>query len=75
MCFSSPKPPEAQPAPVIPPPPTVLPTNVSEVSAQETARKQRVAALRSGFASTLKTAGGARGVLTDTNNKGKPTLG
>lgn len=76
MCFSSPKPPATQPAPVIPPPPTILPTSISEVSAQDTARKQQISQLRYGFASTIKNQGGAAGIL-NTNNQGtaKTTLG
>lgn len=74
MCFSTPKPPATQAAPVISPPPTILPTNVSEVSAQETARKERISQLRYGFASTIKTS--PQGVLdTSQQGTGKTTLG
>lgn len=77
MCFgSAPKTPEVKPAPELPPPPTVLPVSVSEVSAQETARKQRASQLKYGFASTLKNQGGAKGILDTTNNgQAKTTLG
>lgn len=72
-CFGgSPKPPQASPPPNLAPPPTILPTNVSEVSAQETARKQRLAQLRYGFASTIKTS--PKG-LVETTPTGKTTTG
>lgn len=81
MCFGSPKPPTPQAVPPISPPPTITPTNVSDVSAQETARKQRVAQLRYGFASTIKTSPqGITGTGSDvqpsnTGSTTKTTLG
>lgn len=73
-CFAAPKPPQSSPPPTLSPPPTVLPTTVSEVNAQETARKQRIQQLRYGFASTLKNSGGARG-LVEAPATGNVTLG
>ena len=75
MCFSSPKPPSVSAPPPPAPPPTVTPSNVSEISAQETARKQRIAQLRYGFTSTIKNQGGASGVLQPTETGLKKQLG
>lgn len=75
MCFGGGKPkvPDVQPVPTPAPAPTVLPTSVSEVSAQESARKKRIANLRYGFASTIKTK--PIGTNMNPDNGGKKTLG
>lgn len=82
MCFfKSPSVPDAPPPPpaqaVIPPPPTVVPTQVSQVSAVED-RKKKIASLRFGLASTIKT--GPRGIVDGApelqgQNGGRQTLG
>jgi len=79
MCFGgSPKTPEVSAPPPPAPTPTVMPTQVSEISAQETARKKRLNSLRFGLASTIKTSPlGITGSSADLSapSQGKQRLG
>lgn len=73
-CFGGkPKMPAQQAAPVVPPAPTVLPTEFGSSGASESDRRKKVNMLRMGLSSTIKTPLGP--ALTPANPTGRPTLG
>lgn len=78
MCFfSSPKVPDAVAPPALPPSPTILPSEVSAQSAEDT-RTKKLQQLQYGLASTIKTS--PRGIVgqgaeLQPNSTGKQTLG
>jgi len=74
MCFGGkPKMPDQQPAPVVAPAPTVLPTEFGSSGSSEADRRKKVNMLRMGLSSTIKTPLGP--ALTPANPTGRPTLG
>lgn len=80
MCFGGkPKIPEPQPAPVIPPAPTVLPSEFGSAGSSEADRRKKVNMLRMGLSSTIKTPLGPGNnqpaALAPANPTGRTTLG